>query len=258
MPHDVALVEEHETDAGEPAQELVGFPQTRRLPLRQVDLRHVPGHDGLGSEADARQEHAHLLRGRVLRLVEDDEGVVERPAPHEGDRGDLDDAALEQLGRLLVAEDVVEGVVERPQVRVDLLDHVAGKEPQPLTGLDRGPGEHDPFDLLLQQGRGRHGHGEIRLPRPRRPDREDQVVPVDGLDVELLLRVAGRDDRLELGSERALGEEVHEVGRGLVPEDPDGRAHVAAPQGIPHGQQRGELREHAAGRCPRILLRPER
>ena len=37
----------------------------------------------------------------------------------------LDDAPLEQLRRPLVAEDVVERVVERPQVRVDLFDEVA-------------------------------------------------------------------------------------------------------------------------------------
>jgi hypothetical protein len=35
--------------------------------------------------------------GRVLRLVEDDEGIVEGAAAHEGQRRDLDAAALEEL-----------------------------------------------------------------------------------------------------------------------------------------------------------------
>ena len=43
--------------------------------------------------AEARQEHAHLLARRVLRLVEDDEAVVERAAAHERERRDLDRAA---------------------------------------------------------------------------------------------------------------------------------------------------------------------
>src|SRR3712207_9547874 len=44
-----------------------------------------------------------LRRGRVLRLVEDDEGIGESAAAHEGDRRDLDlaggDAAFDLLGR---------------------------------------------------------------------------------------------------------------------------------------------------------------
>ncbi len=34
---------------------------------------------------DPGQDHLHLLGGGVLGLVDDHEGVGERPAPHEGD-----------------------------------------------------------------------------------------------------------------------------------------------------------------------------
>jgi hypothetical protein len=63
---------------------------------RQVDLGDVPGDDGLRAVAEARQEHLHLLGGRVLRLVEDDEAVVERPPAHERERRHLDGAALDE------------------------------------------------------------------------------------------------------------------------------------------------------------------
>jgi hypothetical protein len=52
-------------------------------PAREIDLRDVAGDDRLRAEPEARQEHLHLLAGRVLRLVEDDERVVQRPAAHE-------------------------------------------------------------------------------------------------------------------------------------------------------------------------------
>ena len=65
-------------------------------PRWQIDLRDVAGDHRLRAEAETRQEHLHLLGGRVLRLVEDDERVVQRPAAHERDRRDLDRAALEQ------------------------------------------------------------------------------------------------------------------------------------------------------------------
>ena len=44
------------------------------------------------------EEHLHLLGRGVLRLVEDDEGVVERAPAHEGQRRDLHlRVALERL-----------------------------------------------------------------------------------------------------------------------------------------------------------------
>ena len=72
------------------AEDVLHLDQPGRLLARQVDLRHVAGDDDLRAEAEPRQEHLHLLGARVLRLVEDDEGVVERAAAHEGERRDLD------------------------------------------------------------------------------------------------------------------------------------------------------------------------
>ena len=68
-----------------------------------------------------------------------------------------------------------------------LLVQVAGQEAEPLARLDRRPRQDDARDLALHQGRDRHRHREVRLPRPRGPDRDDQVVPAHGLDVALLV-----------------------------------------------------------------------
>ena len=106
----------------------------------QVDLGHVAGHDDLRAEAEAGEEHLHLLGRGVLRLVEDDERVVERAAAHVRERRDLDRAALHQPRDDLGLEHVVERVVERAQVRVDLREHVAGQEAEPLARLDRRAG----------------------------------------------------------------------------------------------------------------------
>ena len=75
------------------------------------------------TEADARQEHLHLLDGGVLRLVEDDERVVERAAAHEGERRDLDDLPLDRARDAVEAEHLVQRVVHRAQIRIDLLRH---------------------------------------------------------------------------------------------------------------------------------------
>src|SRR6059058_2703970 len=89
------------------------------------------------AHAKAGQEHFHLQRRGVLRFVKDDEGVVQRAPPHESDRRNLDlagsDAPLYLLGR----EHVVERIIEWPEIGIDLLLHIAGKEAETLAGLDR-------------------------------------------------------------------------------------------------------------------------
>ena len=113
----------------------------------QVHLGHVAGDDDLRPRAHAGQEHLHLRRGRVLRLVQDDERVLEGPAAHVGQRHDLDHVGVDVALHLAVAEHLLQRVVERPQVGVDLGLEVAGQEPELLAGLDRRAGEDDLAEL---------------------------------------------------------------------------------------------------------------
>src|SRR5262249_9986583 len=136
--HDVLLVEVDERDALDLADDLQRLDEARGASGRQVDLRHVARDDRLGAEAEAREEQLHLLRRGVLRLVEDDEGVVERAAAHERDRRDFDRAALEEALDAIDLQHVVERVVERAEVRVHLFLQVARQEAELLAGLHGG------------------------------------------------------------------------------------------------------------------------
>ena len=176
--------------------------EARPLLARQVDLRDVARDDDLRAEAEARQEHLHLLRRGVLRLVEDDEAVVQGAAAHERERRDLDRPALDQVVRLVGVEHVVERVEERAQVRVDLRHQVAGQEAEPLAGLDGGAREDDPRHLALVQRGDRERHREVGLARAggadpegdrRAPDRVDVALLRDGLRRDLLAAVAPDD-----------------------------------------------------------------
>ena len=137
-------------------------------PAGQIGLRHIAGHHRARAEADARQEHLHLLDGGVLRLIENDEGVIERAAAHERQRRDLDRVALDEARHAVEAQHLVQRVVHRPQVRIDLLRHVPRQEPEPLAGLDRRPHQHDAAHALA-----------TAAPRPRRrpPDRSCRCRP---------------------------------------------------------------------------------
>ena len=137
VPHDVGAREPREVDV----VDVVEHPGDQLQPARaggQVDLGHVAGDHHLRAEPEAGEEHLHLLRRRVLRLVEHDERVVERAAAHVGERGDLDRSRREQLGHDLGIHHLVERVVERAQVRVDLVGERAGQEAEPLPASTAG------------------------------------------------------------------------------------------------------------------------
>jgi hypothetical protein len=168
---------------------------TRRplvVPPGQVGLRDVAGDHDLAAEAESGEEHLHLLGRGVLRLVQDDERVVQRAAAHERQRRDLDRPGLDELRDRLGVEHVVQRVVERAQVRVDLLEQRAGQEAQPLPRLDRGPGQDDAVDLLGLQRLHGLGHRQVGLAGAGRADAEHDGVPVDRLDVAALVQRLGR------------------------------------------------------------------
>ena len=155
---------------------------------RQVALGHVAGHDRARAEADAREEHLHLLDGRVLRLVEDDEGLVQRASAHVGERRDLDDVALDELRNAVEAEHLVEGVVDRAQVGIDLLREVARQEAEPLARLDRGANEHETAHAVALQRLDGARDREIGLAGARRADAEVQVDRLHVAQILLLVR----------------------------------------------------------------------
>ena len=61
VPDDVAAGEFGEVDVVDPVEDLARRAKARTGPARQVDLRDVAGDDDLRTEAQAGQEHLHLL-----------------------------------------------------------------------------------------------------------------------------------------------------------------------------------------------------
>jgi hypothetical protein len=186
----VAGLEEGETDAVHPSQYFDRVLQARLLVLWQVDLGHVAGNDRGRAEADAGQEHLHLLDRRVLRLVEDDERIVERAAAHVRQRRDLDDVLFQQLDDFLHAEHLVQRVVQRAQVGVDFLGKVAGQEAELLAGFDRGADQDQALHAGFVERFDRHRDREEGLAGTCRADAEVDVMRGDRVQVTALVRAA--------------------------------------------------------------------
>ena len=170
-------------------------------PVRQIDLRHIAGHDDLGTDTHAGQEHLHLLRGGVLCLVQNDKGIVQRPAAHIGKRGHLDDLLFYQALIRLRTQHIKQAVVQRTQVRVDFLLQIAGQEAELFAGLHSRAGQDDAGDILCLEGLDRHGNCQIGLAGTRRADTERYGVFPDGVQI-LLLSQRLRTDRSALDGDR--------------------------------------------------------
>lgn len=159
------------------------------LVARQVNLRNVAGDHRLRVEADARQEHLHLFDGGVLALIENDKCVVQGAAAHIGQRRDLNHVAFDQLLHALEAQHFEQGVVQRAQVRIDLLAQIPRQEAQFFTGFNRRARQQNAANLLAFQGIYRSGDGQIGFPGTGRPNAEGDVVIENIGDV---LRLIGR------------------------------------------------------------------
>ena len=94
--------------------------------VRQIDLGHIAGHNHLGTYTHTGQKHLHLLRCGILRLIQDDKGIIQRAAAHICQRSNLNDLLFHQALIGLSAQHIEQAIVERAQIRVHLLLQITG------------------------------------------------------------------------------------------------------------------------------------
>ncbi len=183
MAHHVFAMEEVKADLIDFRQHFDGMAQTGFGAAWQVNLRDVAGDHRLGVKADAGQEHLHLFDGGVLAFIKNDKGVIQRPSAHIGQRGHFDDVTLNQLLHFLKAEHLKQRVIQRAQIRVDLLAQIAGQEAELFACLDGRTGQQNTADLPALQRIDRRRHRQIGFTRTRRTHAESDVVIEDIGDV---------------------------------------------------------------------------
>ena len=176
MPNDVLLGKERKSDTVPPSRIFASHSSGPIAGPGQVDLGNVARHDRLGTEADSRQEHLHLLDARVLCFVEDDERFVQRSAAHECERRNLDDIAFDQPRDAIGSEHVVERVVHRPQIGIDFLRHVARAGTRGARRLRRPVARVRCDAPARSRAHRRRPQREIGLAGAGRPDTEREIV----------------------------------------------------------------------------------
>ena len=140
MTHYIVAGQVAETDIIDLSKHLHGYIQTGYRSARQILLGLVTGNDDLGAKTDTGQEHLHLGRRGILCLIQDDVGIVEGTSPHVCQRRYLDQSLLLVMQKALRSHDLVQGIIKRPQIRVDLALQVTRQKSQLLASLNSRPG----------------------------------------------------------------------------------------------------------------------
>ena len=207
MSDDIASIQGDEREAIDLTENLLE-PDEPAPVAREVDLRYIAGDHRLGPESDAGKEHLHLLRSGVLRFVEDDEAVVQGSTAHERERGNFYGTSLHQLLHPFGLNHVVQSVVERPEIRVDLRHQITGQEPQLLPGFNGRTGQDYAGHLLGQQGLHREGDREVALARTGGADADRDDVLGDRLRIAFLTAGFGTHGTPTSGSQNLGGQDL--------------------------------------------------
>ena len=204
MAHHVLFGQAHLSDAVHMAQHLQGVDQTAAGLFGQVDLGHVAGDDHLAAHAHTGQEHLHLFGGGVLRLVQNDKGIVQRAPAHIGKGRDLNDLLFKQFLEGFRPQQIKQPIVQRAQIGVYLVLQVARQKAQLFAGFDRGAGQDNAADILGLERLDRHSHRQIGFAGAGGTHAEGDGVLADGCQILFLPQRFGVDGT-------SLGGDCHKI-----------------------------------------------
>ena len=172
-----------ETDPLDAVQDAFDLHQSGVFATRQIDLRLVAGDHDLRVYAKSGEEHLHLQTRRVLRFVENDEGITECTTAHESERCNFDGARLDVFLNALDRHQIIKRVVQRSQIRIDLGLHVPREKAEALTGFDGRTREHDAAHTFAHERIDGGSDREVRLACASRTDADDDIVLADLLEI---------------------------------------------------------------------------
>ena len=127
------------------------------------------------------------MRGGVLRLVEDYHGFAQGASAHKCQRRNLNHSGFHIFLQFRLRNHILQRIVERLQIRVDLVLHISGKESELLAGLNCRTRKYHLAHLPVFESTHGKGYRHIRLARSRWSERKRQIVFLKCLDKFLLI-----------------------------------------------------------------------
>ncbi len=184
--------------------------------IRVIDLEDVAREHELGAVAGTGDDGLHLVRGEVLRLVDDEVDVDQAASPDVRERRNhqlllvehLADALVARVGHPPLVLDDAQVVVERLHVGIELRLDVAGQVPDVLVGQRHHRAGHVDLAILLLvlecRGESEQGLAGARLPRD-----------ADELDLRVRQRIQGEGLLGVARGDAVGGQFVHPAQHGL-------------------------------------------
>ena len=139
-------------------------------------------------------------------------------------------------------------VIERAQIGIHLLRHIAGQKAKLFAGLHRRARQHNALYLLGLEGNHRHGHGQVGFARARRAHGQRQLMLAHSLHIGALPQRFAADGAAAVGNgdDIAAAELIQQVAFALAYQ----RHHIADAHGIYRFtalHQRNQLRDGGFG-----------
>ena len=194
MADDIGLGQSDHSDALDAADPFHSVVQAAGTSGREVVLRGISGDHDPGIAAHPGQEHFHLGDGRVLAFIQNDHGVVQGSASHIGERGDFNQVACHISANLFEVHQIIEGVQQRPEIRIDFGFEIAWEEPKMFAGFDGGPDQNDFLDASGSQSTHSHGHGQKCFSGTGWAKGKNELVVLEGFEVSGLTFGTGPDN----------------------------------------------------------------
>ena len=114
------------------------------------------------------------------------------PATHESQWRDFNLKFFQHFFDFVVPQHFIQGIVQRPQIRIDFVVQVSGQKTQALAGFHRRTHQHQASDPVMHVGFDRTGHRQIGFTGTGRTNTKIDVMGDDVVQVLfLIIRTTG-------------------------------------------------------------------
>ena len=137
--------------------------QARGLVAAQVNLSRVACHHQAGAAPNTGHRHPHFSNGHVLRVINDDERLVERPPTHVTERCDFELSLLNELVELLKPDKIAQDIFKEIELPVAFHLFTRCLSDDLAVSEDVRPGDDDVLYILKSQLIERCGNGNMGL-----------------------------------------------------------------------------------------------
>ena len=193
MTHYILTVHMNETYSTDSVQNLQCLGESATHASWQVHLGGIARYYHLGIHAHSCQEHLYLCRSGVLGLIQNNHGIIQCSASHEGQWSNLYYILFHHLTQLLGRYHILQSIIEGLQIRIYLISHITRQKAQFLSCLNSRTRENNLTYLLIFQRAHCQCYTHVCLSATSRTCGKDHIIFLKQTHQFLLVLASGRN-----------------------------------------------------------------